>query len=240
MTFSPRARRHLGRRRAGITLIEAMVSIAILSIVSTMIWQAFSQTSRNKRIVEEEADRYHVISTALDRMAREISMAFVSTHVNDSIGLIAVRTAFVGTDRSSGDRLDFTSFSHQRLYRDAHESDQNELSYFVTRDPENGQQRVLARREQNRIDDRPEEGGRVQILVENIENFQLEYYENLTGEWKRTWDTTQIASEPNRLPYQVKIILTVPDMRNPRREMIFATRTTIPTVWGLNHANYNP
>jgi hypothetical protein len=38
----------------------------------------------------------------------------------------------------------------------------------------------------------------------------------------------------------VKIILTVPDMRNPRREMIFATRTTIPTVWGLNHANYNP
>jgi len=227
---------------AGITLVEAMISIAILAIVSTMIWQAFSQTSRNKQVVEREIDRYHVIRMGLERMAREISMAYVSVHVNDSPGLLTVRSAFVGTDRSNGDRLDFTSFSHQRLYRDAHESDQNELSYFVTRDPdpERSGQRVLARREQNRVDDDPQQGGRVQILIDDIENFQLEYYDVQIGEWQSHWDTTQVTAEANRLPYQVKIILTVPDTRNRNREVTFATRTTVPITWALNHAAYNP
>ena len=35
--------------------------------------------------------------------------------------------------RPSG--VDFTSFSHRRLFRDAHESDQNEISYFLASDP---------------------------------------------------------------------------------------------------------
>ena len=229
--------RKLRRKRAGITLIEAMVSIAILALVSTMIWQAFSQTARNKRIVEDELDRYHVIRAAMDRMAREISMAFVSTHVNPNQGLVVVRTCFIGKDRTRGDRLDFTSFSHQRLYRDAHESDQNEISYFVTRHPDDRDIRVLARREQNRIDDDPQEGGRTQILVEDIADFQLEYYDVQTSDWQRSWDTTQLTAEPNRLPQQVKITLTVPDPRNRRREMVFATRTSVPIVWGLNHAS---
>ncbi len=228
------------RSRAGITLVEAMVSIAILAIVSTMIWQAFSQTSRNKRIVEREMDRYHVIRMAMERMAREISMAFVSDHLNPDTSLQVVKTCFVGTDRGRGDRLDFTSFSHQRLYRDAHESDQNELSYFVTRHPEDREIKVLARREQNRIDDDPREGGRVQIMVEDIEDFQLEYYDDRTGDWKREWNATYDGLDRNRLPYMVKIMLTVPDIRDSREEMVFATRTTIPIIWGLNHASYNP
>lgn len=230
------SRRHL----AGFTLIEAMVSIAILAMISTMIWQGFSQTARNKLMIEEEADRYHVIRMALERMAREISMAYVSAQVNDNPGLINVRTAFIGHDRSSGDRLDFTSFSHQRLYRDAHESDQNELSYFLTRDPDDGSTKVLARREQNRVDDRPLEGGRVQIMVEDVEDFQLEYYDIDTNEWQRHWDTTQISAQPNRLPLQVKIILTVPDLRDSRKEKVFATRANVPITWALNHAIYNP
>ncbi len=237
-----RTRRHSSRSRSqhGFTLIEAMVSIAILSMISVMIWQGFTQTARNKRIVEEEADRYHVIRMAIERMAREISMAYVSAQVNDNPGLITVRTAFIGHDRSNGDRLDFTSFSHQRLFRDAHESDQNELSYFVTRHPDDSSIKVLARREQNRVDDDPLQGGRVQIMVEDIEDFQLEFYDIETKEWTRHWDTTQISAQPNRLPYQVKIMLTVPDLRNPRRERVFATRTNIPITWALNHAIYNP
>jgi general secretion pathway protein J len=227
-------------RRAGITLVEALISIAILAIVSTMIWQAFSQTSRNKRIVERESDRYHVIQMAMERMSREISMAFVSDHLNPDMSLQVVKTCFVGTDRGRGDRLDFTSFSHQRLYRDAHESDQNELSYFVTRHPDDREIRVLARREQNRIDARPRQGGRVQIMVEDIENFQLEYYDDRTGDWRREWSAAIDGQDRNRLPYMVKIILTVPDIRDRRKEMVFSTRTTIPIIWGLNHASYNP
>lgn len=227
-------------RQSGMTLIEAMVAIAIIAIIMTLVWGGFSQTARNKRIVEEEVDRYHVVQLALERMQRELSMAYVSAQLNPNSALQVVQTAFVGTDRSGGDRVDFTSFSHQRLYRDAHESDQNEVSYFVTRHPEHRDQRVLARREQNRVDDNPRSGGLVQILVEDVRDFQLEYLDPVSGEWQRTWDTTQAASQPNRLPTQVKIFLEVPDLRRPDRDRTFGTRASVQVIWGLNHAIYNP
>jgi general secretion pathway protein J len=228
------------RRLAGMTLIEAMVAIAILAIVMTLVWGGFSQTARNKAHVEDEADRYHIVRLALERMVRELSMAYVSAQLNPNQSLQVMNTAFVGVDRSGGDRIDFTSFSHHRLYRDAHESDQNELSYFVTRHPDDPGIKVLARREQRRIDDDPRRGGRIQILVEDIEDFQLEYYDPLSNEWQTTWDTTQGAAQPNRLPTQVKIALTIPDIRNPQRERVFGTRATVPITWALNHAIYNP
>lgn len=232
------------RDRRGMTLIEAMIAIAILGMVATMVWTGFSQTSRNKSRVEREIDHYQIVRAAMERMARELSMAYVSAHRNPSQSLVAMNTAFVGTDRGGRDRVDFTSFSHQRLYRDAHESDQNEISYFVTRHPDRSRDdQVLVRREQNRVDDDPQRGGRIEVMVENVEEFELEYLDpgDATGspEWRRTWNTTQGAEQPNRLPAQVKIRLTINHWRSGRRQT-FGTRAVLPMVHALNHAIYNP
>ncbi|MEM6960314.1 MAG: type II secretion system protein GspJ [Myxococcota bacterium] len=229
------------RKTKALTLIEALIAISILSIVATMVWSGFSQTTRNKRIVERSIDRQHVIASALERMARELSMAFVSVHLNDNPALQTVRTAFVGTDRGARDRIDFTSFSHQRLYRNAHESEQNELSYFVMRHPEDTSQNILARREQNRIDEDPERGGRVELLVEGVESLELSYFDPLSNLWVNSWDTTQTTGQPNRLPAQVKILLTVtePTAREDReRTRTYGTRAVLPMVHALNHAVY--
>lgn len=226
----------MSRRRSrakGFTMIEAMVAITILSIVTALIWGGFSQTARNKQRLEEDLDRHHGINAALDRMSRELSMAYVSAQLNRNQALQVVRTSFVG----ERDRVDFTSFSHRRLRRDAHESDQNELGFFVAHDPNEAGQRVLARREQNRIDDDATTGGRVQILLENVESLELEYLDPLSGEWLTTWDTTQATMQPNRLPSQVRILLTVPSVRG-RRKQTFGTRASIQVLWGLNHAVY--
>jgi len=226
------------RGRAGVTLVEAMVAITILSIVSALVWGGYDQTMKNKQRVEGNVDRNHMIFAALDRMQRELHMAFVSVHMNPSPSLQTVQTCFVGRDRGARDRVDFTSFSHQRLITDAHESDQNELSYFVTAHPDDSSIKVLARREQNRIDDRPQEGGRVQILVEDVEGLDLEYYDNLQNQWVRNWDSTQATGQPNRLPTQVKIVLTVPHPRRRGAELTFGTRANIPITHALNHAIY--
>ena len=226
------------QRQRGVTLIEAMVAIMILSIVSALIWGAYDQTLRNKTRVEASVDRNHAIYAALDRMQRELSMAFVSVHINDSPAMQASRTCFIARDRGERDRIDFTSFSHQRLITDAHESDQNELSYFVTNDPNGGRNKVLARREQNRIDDKPQEGGRVAIILEDVIGLELEYLDPLTNEWVRSWDSTQVTAQPNRLPSQVKIVLTVPHPRRNGAKLQFGTRATIPLRHALNHAVY--
>lgn len=222
----------------GFTLVELLLAIAITAMVATLIYGGYAQTALNKTRVEQDLDHQRIIQLALDKMAADLSMAFVSTHVNPSLALQSMRTTFVGEDHGREDRVNFTSFSHRRLYRNAQESDQNELSYFVTNHPDEPGVRVLARREQNRIDDDPERGGKVQILVENVEAFELEYFDPLISEWVKSWDAVEPIGQPNRLPMQVKILLTVPDPRDPNRSQTYGTRATLPMNYALNHASF--
>jgi general secretion pathway protein J len=225
-------------RAEGMTLVEVMVAVTILAIVSTVVFGGMSQTMRNKRRIEEQADRAHVIRVAMERMVSELSMAYVSAHRPIDPSLQMMNTCFIGGRGRHGHRLDFTSFSHRRLYRDAHESDQNELSYFITEDPEDRSRLVLARREQNRIDDDPQTGGTVQVLVEDAVDFEVEYLDATTGLWTDSWDTQNVSGQPNRLPMQVKLMLTVRDETASNRRRTYTTRAQPMITWAVNHAAY--
>ena len=227
------------RAVAGMTLIEVMASVTILALIAAVILGGFSQTMHNKRRVEEMADRSHVIRVAMERMVSEISQAYVSIQINPNPALQTMNTCFIGGRSGRGHRLDFTSFSHRRLYRDAHESDQNEISYFIADHPEDRDSRVLARREQNRIDEDPQSGGVTQILVEDVLDLEMEYFDHTTGTWVDSWDTRELIQQPNRLPTQVKIFLTVEDEDAPRGRRVYGTRATPMITWALNHAVYN-
>jgi general secretion pathway protein J len=220
------------------TLVEVLVAMVIIAMLAVTIYAGFAQSAATKDELESDGDYYRRVQLALDRMQRELSMAYVSIQLPDNPSLQTMKTCFIGTDRSERDRVDFTSFSHQRLYRDAKESDQNEISYFVGRHPDDGSRLVLARREQNRPDDHPESGGRVQILLDDVRSLELEYLDPMTNEWVRSWDTTQAAGQPNRLPLQVRIVLTVPDLYERSKDRVFATHAVLPITWALNHAMY--
>jgi general secretion pathway protein J len=226
--------------KRGFTLLEIILAVTILSLIGTMIYGGFSQTALNKARIEEDVDHSRIVHMALERMTRELTMAFVSTHVNPSLDLQVQNTAFVGKDNGREDRIDFTSFSHRRLYRNAPESDQNEISYFVTEHPDDPDINVLARREQNRIDEDPRRGGKSQILVENVEELNIEYFDPLLSEWVDSWDSVNTLAQPNRLPTQVRIRLAVKDPRRRSATKAFGTRVVIPITYALNHANYNP
>lgn len=228
-----------GRARArGMTLIEVLVAVTILAIVSTVVFGGLTQTMRNKRRIEEQADRAHVIRVAMERMVTELSMAYVSAHRPIDPSLQMMNTCFIGGRGRRGHRIDFTSFSHRRLYRDAHESDQNEISYFLTENPSQRDQLVLARRQQNRIDADPQTGGTVQVLVEDVIDFQAEYLDPTTGLWTDSWDTQDLTDQPNRLPAQVKLSLTVRDESGPNRRRTYVTRAQPMITWAVNHAVY--
>lgn len=223
----------------GMTLIEVMISIAILGMITALVWGGYSQTAHNKKRIEEDIERQQSIQLSLDRMQREISMAYVSAQVHRDPSMRQMQTIFKGVDRSGDDRLSFTSFSHRRLYRNAHESDQNEISYFLTEHPDEPGKKVLARREDSRVDENPEEGGRIQILLDNVEELEFEYLDPMSGQWLDAWDTNQTIGQPNRLPSQVKIKIVVPHLRKEGTSVEYGTRATIPLVWGLNHSIYN-
>ncbi len=226
----------MSRRAQGMTLIEVMIAMTIFAAVGALVYGGFAQTSRAKTKLETQLNRYHELSSAMERMVRELSMAYVSMHYNPLSSLQSMRTAFVGKDSGFGDRVDFTSVSHTRIYRDAKESDQNEISYFLTDHPR-GDGKVLARRMQARIDAKPQEGGRVEIMLEDVLGFELEYLDPVNWEWQTSWDTMSGTGQVNRLPAQVRIKLTIPGIANPRQREVFGTRAILPMTWAFNHAH---
>jgi general secretion pathway protein J len=228
------------RRRAGMTLVEVMVAMSIFAIVASLLYSGFVQTSRNKERIEKQLDREHEIRNGIERIAQELATAYTSAQRNINESLRTMLTGLVAKDEGSNSKINFSSFSHRRLYRNAHESDQNELAYFVTQDPDNNSQDVLARREQRRVDDDLEKGGQTQILISNVTGFELSFFDPITGEWSSTWDTTQSASQPNRLPMQAKIKVTVPNLSGRGPNQTFGTRTWFPNTYALNFTMYRP
>jgi len=201
-----RAIREAGR---GVTLLEVIVSVAILAMVSLLIYGAFDGMAKGKRGVEQINQRYREGRLAIRRLAREIPSAFLSAHQPYNQSLIVRETLFVGENTTPADRLDFTSFSHRRVLRDSHESDQNEVSYFGSRDPDVPGKVDLARRESSLIDLEADRGGSVQVLAEDIDLFDLEYLDPLSGLWQERWDSTSATGQLGRLPLQVKVTLVL-------------------------------
>jgi general secretion pathway protein J len=222
------------------SLVEVMVAMSIFAIVAGLMYSGFVQTSRNKERIEKQLDREHEIRNGIERIAQELATAYTSAQRNINESLRTMLTGLVAKEEGSNTKIYFSSFSHRRLYRNAHESDQNELSYFVTQDPEETSKDVLARREQRRVDEDLEKGGQTQVLISNVTGFELSFFDPLTGEWSSTWDTTQSASQPNRLPMQAKIKVTVPNLSGRGPNQTFGTRTWFPNTYALNFTMYRP
>lgn len=223
-----------GKWQRGFTLLEIMVAMSVLAMVSVLIYGAFDGLSKGKKTLGGVNDRYHQGRAAMERIVHELSSAFLSMHQPLTVQQIRRKTLFKSTNNSPADRLDFTSFSHRRLVRDSHESDQNEISYFGSPDPKMSTKIDLARREDTIIDIEPERGGEVNVLVEDIDLFDLKFLDPLSSQWLDTWDTTQATGQPNRLPLEIKIKLVLRGVDG--KPIQFMTKTRQPMLAPLNFA----
>ena len=119
----------------GMTMIEMMVALAVMGMVAVLTYGVMDSLSRGKKAEEMRSERAHTGREAMGRIVRDLSSAYLSMHVPGNIVLVTQNTAFVGKSSSPYDRIDFTAFAHKRTARDAKESDQCEVGYFVVPDP---------------------------------------------------------------------------------------------------------
>ena len=129
-------------------------------------------------------------------------------------------------------RVDFNSFSNRRFDKDAKESDQAELSYFGSPNPDGSGEIDLARRISSRLDMEPERGGRVEVMATDVDLFDLSYLDAATGQWTDKWDSTQALGQHNKLPLQVRVLLVLnggarSSVERSRRPLRFVTKVAL-------------
>ncbi len=208
----------------GLTIIEVLMAVTVLSMVSITIWTATSQTSRTRDAVMSAHDRLHQVRVAFDFLTRDLTSAFLSKH--RATNMPTHDTIFIGEDHGSEDQLDFAAFTHQRRYLDVDESDQCEVGYFLEDDPDERDKKNLIRRESPVLDDKALEGGQYLVVLKDVVEFDLEYFDFPMNEWQKEWDTTQATGEMNVLPHQVRITLVVHNRRG--EEETYGTQIPIP------------
>jgi general secretion pathway protein J len=209
------------------TLLELLVSLAILAMIALLIYGAFDSLSRGKKGEAMRAERARQGRQAVLRIAHEFSSAFLSMHTPTNLVLATRVTAFIGINSTPFDRVDFASFAHRRLIKDAKEPDECEVGYQVSEDPDVPGKMDLVRREQVPMDMLPTRGGVLNVLAENVELFDVRYLDPVSGLWTETWDTTSTNAQLNRLPLELSIKLTmkgVPGMASST----YATKLMLP------------
>jgi hypothetical protein len=107
-------------------------------------------------------------------------MAFVSLHQSEDK---RTQTVFLG----ESERLVFNSGAHEPATRGVRQSDQMEVEYRLHR-PRGQQLDALVRRVKYHIDDRPERGGREEILVEGVRALKIAYFDKQREDWTTEWE----------------------------------------------------
>ncbi|MBL8635903.1 MAG: prepilin-type N-terminal cleavage/methylation domain-containing protein [Myxococcales bacterium] len=206
----------MNRRSGGFTLIEIMVSIGILSTITLMLWASSQGAFRTKKSVEGKMARYRVARLAMDRILRDVQMAYLSNNAIPGTEQTP-RTYFDGVHRPDIDELRFTYFGHQRLYAESKEGDTAAVGYFGQRDKSDGGKLNLWRKETRRITaERIDNGnipGEAEVIADDVVKLELRYYEPVRKEWLESWRTNQADGMPNRLPSRVSVKLVIRDDR---------------------------
>jgi len=211
----------------GFTLLEVLISVAILGAMGLLIAITLQTTILAKNRVDTSSSHYNQIRSTLNRMAREIAMAYLSDHENPTSPIVV--TQFKGTSSS----LYFNAFGNVVRTQNSKQSDQRVLGYYLGTDKKTGEQ-ALIRKENLYPGNNVMEGGIEQTLCQHVVGMELHYWSEKSADgWVTDWDTDNPVtfggkegeSSRKRLPLKVKIKLTtkLPGFK----EETFITQTQI-------------
>ncbi len=224
-----RGQRRIASRALGFTLAEVLVAVAVTSFIGVVVASTLSVGFKAKEVVEVEADLFRELRSGMGRLTREISMAFLSN--NYDTGRYRDNqdrpTFFEGRERT----LSFTMLGHQRLTRDAKESDQSVVFYKVDRDPDERRMTSLLRCEIPVITEEIKECEAWQTLISDVSQVTFAYWDNAKDDWVDVWDTRE-NEYPNKLPDRVRIELMGKDERGKDQKYVTQARINLVTPLG--------
>jgi type II secretory pathway component PulJ len=196
-------------RQAGLTLMEVMIASTVMVIMMALAWRTIGNTSDARRTFGKYQERNHELRMALGRAVADFEAAYLSR--NEDQNASHPRTMMIGKQGSKVPEIRFSTLGHRVLWADANESEQTVIEYLAVNSRENPGQTDWIRAEYRRPSNLPKEEvpAEYDVLVRNIENVKLEFWNWRNLEWQDTWDTTQSDGQRGMLPSRVRITLTV-------------------------------
>lgn len=173
----------------GFTLLELLVSLALLSILLAAIYSTFFLSQKAIEGVDESLLKLQECRMTMDAMGREMDSILYNTVDKNSLFKIEDRD-FFGKDAS---RITFTSFSPLVPGLSV-------ISYYV--EEKDGVLTVFKKIKNASDTSRDPEGVEV---IEKIEAFTVEVLND--GRWIKTWDAADTRKIPERIRVTVKITL---------------------------------
>jgi general secretion pathway protein J len=197
-------------RAPGFTLVEVLIAISIVAIIGSLVFGSFARTFESRDVATRLQERSHLVRQAMERMARELSMAFIydCQERPSATGEPKMRSVFRMDREGKVDRAQFFTFAHLRLQRDARESDQSLVSYYGENDPEELSRTNLMRREKVHLSGDPDDGGTAEVLLPDVEAVHFDLWDESKQDWAEEWNCQQIE-RLNQLPRLVRIRVTV-------------------------------
>jgi general secretion pathway protein J len=198
------------------SLIEVLVALAILLVMSAVVFESLSNSIQFHNILAARDETVRTARAAVSKLTRDLQLAYLTPNKE---AVNTYMTVFVGYDDEPS-KLYFSTLNHQRLYLNSRECDQAEITVWAEPAPEErGRGFILYHRESPRIDQYPDEQGVIWPLAYNVRSFRLRYLDQQSNEWKTSWDTRS-ADTPYRLPRAVEIglVLIAPDLGDDKGE----------------------
>ena len=194
----------------GFTLLEVLLSLAILAVIVTTIYSSFSTAGRNIESAETTRDGTDLARTLISRLTNDIANVYVNGNLSE--------TYFYGSklerdeDKHRFDSIYLTTLTNWRT-PESKEMDLWEVGYFFQDKPD-GKGKVLRRKEKREFSkDVPRrEGGKDYELTDAVDGLRLRYSNGTT--WADEWNKSG-------LPKAVEIVLTMTDGR------VYATEVDI-------------
>ena len=202
----------------GFTLLEVLVSMAILVIIMAALYSAYTTNVEAIQIARQNGEVHQTARIVLDRMSKDLQSALIQVSVPSE----KIKLGLVGQDREidgrRADRVDFTTVTHLSLTEKGPASDLCEIGYLIDED-EDGKSLVLLRRDDPSVDEDFTVGGSLQEMARNVLEFNLTYQDS-TGEESEAWNTLE-GSPGAGLPVLIKVRLVLRDELD--REHVFST-----------------
>ena len=194
------------QRQRGFTLLEVMISVAILATLTVAISQMLKSSFDLRVSLTRETGLTHRINSLLGFLVRDLE----HVHVLDSKDLDRTTTTrnaktFFRLDKFGDDALRFTTMSHESFQKNAKEGELVMVYYGLKEDPERTGVKSLVRGVYKEFSDEPQNFDELEEFIPGVKRFDVQAWD---GErWSQDkWDSSA-SDRSNKVPYMVRVVL---------------------------------